>query len=112
MKIYQPQSKNVATVTWAAGFALLGSIILAIFKINGVKIYEGPGQMNPYVGALSPLVQVGVPMLLLAGFIFSVYSIGREETLLGKYQLAATMLIILCLAYLYSFAMFVEGGSF
>lgn len=109
MKFYTPQSKNVTTVTWAVAFALVGTILMTVFSKFNVNLYAGPGSVSPYLGALYPLVMAGVPVLLLAGFVYALYSIAREESKFGRYQLAALMLIILTLAYLFSFTMFIGG---
>lgn len=109
MKIYTPQSKNVTTVTWAVAFALVGTIIVTLLNRFDIDFFNGPGAGSPYVGALFPLVMAGVPVLLLAGFVFALYSMAREDSKFGRYQLAALMLIILTLAYLFSFTM-ITGG--
>lgn len=110
-KIYTPQSKNIMTVTWAVAFALIGTIIITVINRMGFHFYEGPGSVSPYLGALYPLLMAGVPVLLLASFVFSVYGIAREETRFGKYQMGVLMLIILILAYLFSFMMFTGSGG-
>src|SRR3989344_3120597 len=102
-KIYIPQSKNIMTVTWAVAFALIGTIIITVINKMGFHFFEGPGTSSPYLGALYPLLMAGVPVLLLASFVFSVYSIAREENRFGKYQLGVLMLVTLILAYLFSF---------
>lgn len=111
MKIYTPQSKNILTITWAVALALLGVVIITILNQLDIHIYDGPGSASPYFGALFPLLMVGVPVLLLTGFVFAIYSIGREESSLGKKQLGLLMLIILILAYLFSFTMFIGSGG-
>ena len=109
MKIYTPQSKNVTTVTWAVTFALIGTILANVMNRQDINAIMGPSSASPYLGALFPLVMAGTPILLMAGFVYSLYSLAREESKYGKYQLAALMLIILILAYLFSFTMFIGG---
>lgn len=109
-KIYRPQSKNIVTVTWAVAFALVGVILISVFNQMGIHICEGPGSVSPFAVALFPLLMAGVPVLLMTGFIFAVYSIGREESIRGKYQLGVLILATLILAYLFSFNMFAGGN--
>jgi len=112
MKYYQPQSKNVSTLVIGVSLILLGYIVELILFQTG----HGPNSLgqtvNPYLMALQPLVFAGVPILIVANFIFGIYALGREEKNIGRYQVATLMLLILVIGYLVSFLMFNHSGQF
>lgn len=102
MKIYQPQSKNILTLMIVAIFAVVGvSIDLAIANYGGPK-----GTVSPYLSALYPLMFAGMPLLLVSGFIFGIFALGREESTLGRYQAVTLLLFILIIGYLVSYITF------
>lgn len=109
METIKPQSKNIYTLMWATAIATLGVIGVLILNKSGIQLYSGPGVGSPYVSALYPLLFAGTPVVMLSSFIFGLFSLGREETRTGRWQVGALMLILLILAYLFSFLAFTGG---
>ncbi len=109
MNIFTPQSKNILTLAWLVAFALLGTIIRTILKQVGYTILDDSSVTNPFISALFPMIIAGVPITVIAGFIFGIFTLGREETKLGRGQAGALLIITLILGYLASFWM-VNGG--
>jgi len=102
MKIYQPQSKNILTLMIVAVLATVGVVIdLLLIKDGGPK-----NDVNPYLSGLYPLMFGGLPLLLVSSFIFGIFSLGKEESTLGRYQAGMLLLIILIFGYLVSYLMF------
>lgn len=111
MNMFTPQSKNVVTLTWLVAFALLGTIVRTFLDQAGYTSFEYSSPVSPFVSALFPMIAAGVPITVIAGFIFGVFTIGREETRTGRSQAGALLVITLILGYLASFWM-VNGGLF
>lgn len=111
MSIINPQSKNILTLIWLVAFALLGAILRTVLDQLGYRSFEYPYADNPFISALFPMIAAGVPITVIAGFIFGVFTLGREETKLGRLQAGSLLVVVLILAYLTSYWM-VTGGVF
>ncbi|HSX42128.1 MAG TPA: hypothetical protein VLE93_02135 [Candidatus Saccharimonadales bacterium] len=110
MPIYKPQSKNIFTLSIVVGLALIGSILNVILDHANATPFSGVAPTNPYLAALYPIVFAGVPILLVSGFIFGIFTLGREENWLGRLQAIILLVFILVLAYLFSLLTFARGG--
>lgn len=109
-KIYQPQSKNILTLSLVVGLALIGSIFNAVLDHANATPFSGAAPANPYLAAFYPIIFAGVPILLVSGFIFGIFTLGREENRMGRLQAITLLVIILILAYLFSLMTFARGG--
>lgn len=104
METLRPQSKNVFTLMWATAIATLGVIVVLILNKTGHTLFMGPElSASPYLNALYPLLFAGIPVITLSGFIFGLFSLGREDTKTGRWQVGSLMTILVVLAYLFSF---------
>lgn len=109
METFRPQSAAVRTVLTITAVALIGVIVNVILTKTQQTPWSGGygyDMPNPYINALQPLLFAGLPILMLAGFIYGIFSVSREETRLGRIQLTGLLVIIVVLAYLQSFLMF------
>ncbi len=111
MKIYELKSKNVLTLAISVALSIIGLIGALILSRTGNHFFDGmSGSNNPFVMGLFPVIFAGLPVLLVASFIYGLYSLGHEEKATSRYQVAGLLLIILIIGYLTSYLMFSMGG--
>lgn len=114
MNIMKPESKNIKTIALLAFISFLGTAASVYLQKSGINSYESYGQFppNPYLAPIEPLLFFGVTLMLLIAFVLSIFSIAREDLPSARNQAIVLALVVLVLAYVFTFSTFNRMGGF
>lgn len=108
MSIIKFESKNLKAIAVLTFMGFLGTVLM----ITLTRYYNAHSLSpadNPYLMALQPLLFAGVPMMMLIAFIVAVFAVAREDSPTARFQAVSLMVILLILAYVFSFTLLNSG---
>lgn len=104
MSIIKLETKNIRTLATGVAIGFVATAILVWFQKAGYFDYSySAGSPSPYLTALQPILFAGIPITLVASFIFGVFTATREDLPTARLQASILIFIILILAYVFSF---------
>lgn len=112
MSIIKLETKNIKTLATGVAIGFVAIAVLAWFQKAGYFDYSySAGSPSPYLTALQPILFAGIPITLVASFIFGVFTATREDLPVARLQASILVLIVLILAYVFSFIVTNPAGG-
>lgn len=108
------ESKNVKTIALLTLISFLGTLLSVFLQKSGLSTYYAYDQSppNPYLMPIEPLLYIGVPLMLVISFVLGIFSIAREDSPSARNQAIILTLIVLVLAYTFTFSTFNRMGGY